>query len=89
MSVSSSGCSILFSLQVTDDVTLSAAHNLASKSLKTGITYNTKISGKKTTIKGNYVTKGKLFTGEVVSQLAHNKKATFNFNDKQVRKACY
>jgi len=71
-------------LKVTDDVTLSAAHNLANKSLKTGITYNTKISGKKTTIKGNYVTKGKLFTGEVVSQLAPNKKATFNFNDKQV-----
>lgn len=29
--------------QVNNDVTLSAAHNLANKALKTGITYNTKV----------------------------------------------
>jgi hypothetical protein len=28
--------------QVNNDVTLSLAHNLANKALKTGITYNTK-----------------------------------------------
>ena len=31
--------------QVNNDVTLSAAHNLANKALKTGITYNTKARG--------------------------------------------
>lgn len=42
------------------------------------------ISGKKTQIKVDYVTKGQLLTGEVISNLAANKKVTMAFNDKQV-----
>lgn len=71
-------------LRVTDDVTLSAAHNLANKALRTSITYNTKVSGKKTAVKLNYLTQGKVFTGEVLTQVAPNKKVTVAFDQKQV-----
>ena len=37
--------------KVRDDLSLSLAHNLAAQSFKTGITYDTKIRGKKTQFK--------------------------------------
>lgn len=43
------------------------------------------VSDKKTTFKVNYLTATKSINGEVISQLAANKKATVAFNDKQVR----
>lgn len=42
------------------------------------------MSDKKTTFKVNYLTATKGITGECISQLAPNKKATVAFNDKQV-----
>jgi len=71
-------------LKVTDDTTLSLSHNIATKAAKAGITYNTKVADKKTTFKVNYLTATKSVNGEVITQLAANKKATFAFNDKQV-----
>jgi hypothetical protein len=44
------------------------------------------VSDKKTTFKVNYLTATKSINGEVISQLAANKKATVAFNDKQVRR---
>jgi hypothetical protein len=69
---------------VNNDVTLSAAHNLANKALKAGITYNTTVGGKRTTVKANYLTKGGLITGEVASQLAPNKRTVVAFTKDQV-----
>jgi hypothetical protein len=43
------------------------------------------VNNKKTTFKVNYLTATKGINGEVISQLAPNKKATVAFNDKQVR----
>lgn len=71
-------------LKVNNDVTLSTSTNIATKATKAGITYNTKVSDKKTTFKVNYLTATKSINGEVISQLAANKKATVAFNDKQV-----
>ncbi|KAI8469571.1 MAG: hypothetical protein J3K34DRAFT_423236 [Monoraphidium minutum] len=71
-------------LKVNNDVTLSAAHNLANKALKTGITYNTKLGGKKSQLKVNYLTKGAVITGEVNSQVAPNKKVFVAFNRQEV-----
>lgn len=71
-------------LQVRDDVTLNLAHNFGNKATKTGITVDTKVGGKKTTLKAKYITKGNAFTGEVVSSIAPNKKATINFTEREV-----
>ncbi|GBG00260.1 hypothetical protein Rsub_12904 [Raphidocelis subcapitata] len=71
-------------LKVNKDVTLSAAHNLANKALKAGITYNTQVGGKKTTFKANYLTKGNALSGEVISALAPNKKASVAFTKDQI-----
>eukprot|EP00877_Chromochloris_zofingiensis_P006451 jgi/Chrzof1/2059/Cz11g01120.t1 len=69
---------------VRDDVTLNLAHNFGNKATKTGITVDTKVGGKKTTLKAKYITKGNAFTGEVVSSIAPNKKATINFTEREV-----
>lgn len=71
-------------LQARDDLKLSVSHNLQGKATKLGFTHDRKIDGKKTTIKANYLTKSKGVTGEVISALAPNKKATVAFTDKQV-----
>jgi hypothetical protein len=42
--------------QVRDDLDLALSHNLSTKALKSTITYATKVNGKKTTIKGSYIT---------------------------------
>jgi hypothetical protein len=44
------------------------------------------LAGKKTTVKGNYLTKGSIFTGEVATQLAANKRTVVAFNKDQVRR---
>lgn len=70
--------------KANNDVTLSLAHNLANRALKTGITYNTKVGNKKTTFKANYLTKGSVLTGEVMSQLAPDKKVVVGWNREQI-----
>lgn len=71
-------------LQARNDLKLSVSHNLQNKAAKLGFTHDRKINGKKTTFKVNYLTKTKGINGEVISQLAPNKKATVTFTDKQV-----
>lgn len=71
-------------LKVNNDVTLSTSTNIATKATKAGITYHTKVADKKTTFKVNYLTATKGITGEVISQLAPNKRGTVAFTDKQV-----
>jgi hypothetical protein len=44
----------------------------------------TQVADKKTTFKVNYLTATKGITGEVISQLAPNKRGTVAFTDKQV-----
>lgn len=74
-------------LQARDDTKLSVSHNLQSKAAKFGITHDRRINGKKTTFKVNYLTKTKGVNGEVISQLAPNKKATVMFSDREVTNA--
>jgi hypothetical protein len=76
---------VLGCLQARSDLKLSVAHNVSATATKLGFTYDTKINSKKTQLKVNYLTKGKAVTGELISSLAPNKKATLAFTDKQVR----
>eukprot|EP00775_Hariotina_reticulata_P004888 gene4888-5133_t len=71
-------------LQARSDLKLSVSHNVSATATKLGFTYDTKINNKKTQLKVNYLTKGKAVTGELISSLAANKKATVAFTDKQV-----
>jgi len=76
---------VLGCLQARSDLKLSVAHNVSATATKLGFTYDTKINSKKTQLKVNYLTKGRAVTGELISSLAANKKATLAFTDKQVR----
>eukprot|EP00878_Enallax_costatus_P047331 GHUV01057866.1.p1 GENE.GHUV01057866.1~~GHUV01057866.1.p1 ORF type:complete len:167 (-),score=25.09 GHUV01057866.1:214-714(-) len=73
--------------QARNDLKLSVSHNIQSKAAKFGFTHDRKINGKKTTFKVNYLTKAKAINGEVISQLAPNKKATVMFTDREVTNA--
>jgi hypothetical protein len=77
-------------LKARSDTTLSVSHNIASKATKLGVTYDAlRLAGKKSAIRLNYVTagsKGKsgVFTGELGTALAPNKKTVVAFNERGV-----
>jgi hypothetical protein len=76
-------------LKARSDTTLSLSHNVATKATKMGITYDAlKLAGKKSAVRLNYVTPGNnkskqgVFTGELGTTLASNKKSVVAFNEK-------
>jgi hypothetical protein len=77
-------------LKARPDTTLSVSHNVASKATKLGVTYDgLRLAGKKAAVRLNYVAPGQrgkagVFTGELASSVAANKKAVFAFNERQV-----
>lgn len=78
-------------LKARSDTTLSVSHNIASKATKLGVTYDAlRLAGKKSALRLNYVTagnaKGKsgVFTGELGTALAANKKTVVAFNERGV-----
>lgn len=75
-------------LKARSDTTLSVSHNVATKATKLGVTYDAlRLAGKKSAVRLNYVTpgaKGKqgVFTGELGTTLAANKKTVLAFNER-------
>lgn len=76
-------------LKARSDTTLSVSHNIATRATKMGVTYDAlRLAGKKSAVRLNYVTagnnKGKqgVFTGELGTTLASNKKSVVAFNEK-------
>lgn len=71
-------------LQARNDLKLSLSHNIQNQAARFGFTHDRKLNGKKTTFKLNYLTKTRGFVGEVISQLAYNKKGTLLFQNREV-----
>jgi hypothetical protein len=76
---------LLTSIQTLCQVTRSPTLPLLLLLLRLLLLLLLQVNNKKTTFKVNYLTAIKGINGEVISQLAPNKKATVAFNDKQVR----
>eukprot|EP00882_Tetradesmus_deserticola_P001783 GHRQ01001915.1.p1 GENE.GHRQ01001915.1~~GHRQ01001915.1.p1 ORF type:complete len:223 (+),score=125.11 GHRQ01001915.1:145-813(+) len=71
-------------LQARKDLKLSISHNISNNASKLGFTHDRFVGGKKNTLKLNFLTKTRSATGELITALAANKKATLAFTEKQV-----